>query len=161
VVAAGGWRELQARFDRSFRAYAAQRGFTSVNDRPFALRAFVLAWAEPGFHRFWRVWNPGISYFPYRVYLWLGGSRRRAVATIGAFLANGLAHNLIALPFFRLWWSWTIPVAFLCFGVLTVLSRLVAPWLAQERWPLLLNVAVNVGLVCGSMDVGFRVDAWL
>jgi hypothetical protein len=158
---APAWREWQARFERSFRAYAARRGFATVNDGPFALRAFVLAWAEPGFHRFWRVWNPGISYFPYRVYLLLGGKDRWVLATLGAFVANGLAHNLLVLPFFRLWWSWTIPVAFLCFGILTVVSRLLGPWLAQERWPTLINVAVNVGLVCLSMNLGFRVDAWL
>jgi len=125
------------------------------------VRAFVLAWTEPGFHRFWRVWNPGISFFPYQVYLRLGGRRRWVLATLGAFLANGLAHNVIVLPFFRLWWSWTIPVAFLCFGVFTVISRASAGFLAQERWPIVLNTAVNIGLVCLSMNLGFRVEAWM
>jgi len=157
----GRWRARQADFERSFRAYAERRGFTSVNDRAFAVRAFVLAWGQPGFHRFWQVWNPGISYFPYRLYVRLGGRRRWVVATLASFLANGLVHNLLVLPFFRLWWSWTIPVAFFCFGVLTVISRALAPWLRQERWPVLLNVVVNVTLVCASMNTGFRVDAWL
>lgn len=149
------------RFEESFRAYARARGFETVNDRAFAWRAFVLAWGEPGFHRFWRVWNPGISYFPWRLYVALGGRRRWVSATVLSFLANGLVHNAVALPFFRLWWSWTIPVAFLCFGLLTVASRAVDPWLKQERWPTLLNAALNVGLVCLSMSVGFRVDGLL
>jgi len=160
-----GWRSVmrrwQADFEASFRTYAARRGFSSINDRPFAVRAFLLAWAEPGFHRFWKVWNPGISYFPYHLYVRLGGRDRWVLATMVAFLANGMVHNALVLPFFRLWWSWTIPVAFFCFGAFTVLSRLLERQMAQERWPTLLNIVVNVGLVCLGMDLGFKVDRWL
>ena len=140
---------------------AARRGFRTINDRAFAVRAFLLCWAEPGFHRFWRVWNPGISYFVHRLYLRLGGRIHRDRNTVLAFVANGLVHNLVVLPFFQRWWSWTIPVAFLAFGLLTVASRRLEGRLRQERWPWPLNVAVNVGLVCLCMNLGFRVEDWV
>jgi hypothetical protein len=154
-------KRRQARFESSFRAYAARRGFSSINDAPFAWRAFVSCWAEPGFHRFWRVWNPGISYFVHRAYVRLGGRKRWVFATLASFELCGLAHNAVALPFFGRWWSWTLPVAFLCFGIFTVLSRLLEAHLRQDRWPMPVNVTLNVLLVILGMDVGFRVEAIL
>ena len=55
----------------------------------------------------------------------------------------------------------SVIVAFLCFGVLTVISRRLAPLLRQETWPRPVNTAVNVGLVLGGFDAGFRVDRWI
>lgn len=137
------------------------RGFkTEINDWPYVRRSFLECWAEPGFHRFWQVWNPGISYFVYRMFLRLGGRRRWVIPTMLAFLANGLIHNLVGVLLVR-HWSWMMVVTFACFGVLTVLSRYLAPLLRQKRWPALLNVPVNVGLVVGSFNVGFRVDGML
>jgi len=52
-------------------------------------------------------------------------------------------------------------VTFTCCGVLTVLSRYLAPLLRQRRWPAVLNVAANAGLMIGSFDLGFRVDRLL
>jgi hypothetical protein len=72
----------------------------------------------------------------------------------------GLAHTLIVVPFFQRW-SYTVVTAFACFGILTVLSKRFAPLLRQGRWPLLVNVLVNVGLVIGSCDLGFRMDRLL
>lgn len=152
------------RYDRyvsSYRAYARMRGFTSeVNDWPYVRRSFIECWAEPGFHRFWRVWNPGISYFVYRLFLRLGGRRRWFLPTILAFLLCGVAHTIIAAPFLGRW-SFSVITAFGCFGVLTVASRLAAPFLRQDRWPGIVNVLVNAALVAGSFDVGFRMDRLL
>lgn len=48
--------------------------------------------------------------------------------------------------------------AFTCFGVLIVLSRRLARFLRQDRWPTVVNIAINVAFVLGSFDVGFRID---
>lgn len=155
-------RDSYQRYVADYKRYARMRGFTTeVNDWPYVRRSFLECWAEPGFHRFWQVWNPGISYFVYRLYLRLGGRRRWAVPTIGAFVLNGIIHTLIAAPLSGRWWVRTLVVAFGCFGILTVLSRYLAPFLQQERWPWPLNAVVNAGLVAISMDLGFRVDRLL
>ncbi len=155
-------RESYERYVADYRRYARMRGFkTEINDGPYVRRSFLECWAEPGFHRFWQVWNPGISYFVYRLYLRLGGRRHWAGPTIGAFALSGLIHTMIAAPFVGRWWAWTLIVAFTGFGVLTVLSRYLAPYLRQDRWPWPLNVAVNVGLVAVCMDAGFRIDSLL
>lgn len=148
--------ESRQRWEDRYRQFARDRGFRSFNDWAYHRRGFLECWAEPGFHRFWRVWNPGIAYLVYRLFLRLGGRRRWALPTIASFIGCGLVHNLIVLPF--LGWSFTLVTAFTCFGVLTVLSRSLAPQLRQERWPVPLNVGVNVGLVLASFDLGFRVD---
>lgn len=155
------WHDRYELYVSNYRAYARMRGFhTELNDRPYVRRSFLECWAEPGFHRFWQVWNPGIAYFVYRIYLGLGGHRRWTTPTLGAFLVCGLAHTVVALPFTGRW-SYTLVVAFACFGVLTVLSRRLTPYLKQDRWPRIFNVLVNVGLVLGSFDLGFRVDRLL
>lgn len=156
-----GWRGRHQRWVERYVAFARFRGFTTeINDWPYVRRSFLECWAEPGFHRFWRVWNPGIANFVYRLYLRLGGHRHRDLATLGAFLGCGLGHWLVVLPVIQRW-TWMLPTTFLAFGVFTVLSRRLAPWLRQERWPPAFNVAVNVGLVILSFDLGFRADRWL
>jgi hypothetical protein len=141
-----------------YRRFARMRGFrTTINDWPYVRRSFIECWAEPGFHRFWQVWNPGIAYFVYRFYLRVGGRRHWLLPTLISFFVCGLVHTLVVAPFLG-HWSYSVVVAFTMFGCLTVISRLLAPILHQERWPLLLNVAVNVGLVLGSFDLGFKVD---
>jgi len=146
------------RYVNDYRAFARMRGFrTEVNDWPYVRRSFLECWAEPGFHRFWQVWNPGIAYFVYRLFLLLGGRRHWAGPTILAFVLCGLGHTLIVAPFFGRW-AFSVITAFSCFGVLTVVSRLASPLLRQDRWPAAVNVLVNVSLVAGSFDVGFRVD---
>lgn len=151
-------RQRYAEWVANYQAYAKFRGFmTRINDWPYVCRSFLECWAAPGFHRFWQVWNPGISYFVYGWYRRLGGNRYRATATVAAFLLSGFVHNVVALPL--VWrWSWTLPVTFSCFGLLTVASRYLSPLLRQDRWPWPLNVAVNVSLVLVCFDVGFRVD---
>lgn len=155
---------LRSRYDDyvdSYRSYARMRGFTSqLNDWAYHRRGFVECWAQPGFHRFWQVWNPGISYFVYRLFIRLGGRRRWIGPTITAFAICGLAHTVLVAPFLGRW-SFSVITAFCLFGALTVLSRYASPYLKQERWPMLLNVAVNVLLVAGGFDVGFRVDSLL
>ena len=160
-MTAGWWRTRYDDYVDTYGAYARMRGFTSgLNDRAYHRRGFVECWAQPGFHRFWQVWNPGISYFVYRLFIRLGGRRRWIAPTIAAFAICGLAHTVLVAPFFGRW-SFSVITAFCLFGVLTVLSRYASPYLQQERWPTLLNVAVNVLLVAGGFDVGFRVDRLL
>ena len=137
------------------------RGFkTNVNDWPYVRRSFLECWAEPGFHRFWQVWNPGISYFAYRLYVILGGRKRWVLPTIGAFLGNALVHTIAVVPFAGRW-SWMLYVTFGSFAILTILSRYLAPALRQNRWPLPFNVAVNVYFVILSFDLGFKADQFL
>jgi hypothetical protein len=152
------YRQAYQRYVESYTHYARMRGFTTeINDWPYVRRSFLECWAEPGFHRFWQVWNPGISYFVYRAYLGFGGRRHWVLPVLGAFILNGIAHTLVAAPFAG-HWSWVLVVAFACFAILTILSRWLAPRLRQDRWPWPVNVVVNVALVSGCMDLGFRVD---
>lgn len=149
------------RYVESYKEYVRMRGYGDhLNDWPCFKRSFLTCWAEPGFHRFWRAWNPGIGYFVFRLYLLLGGKQNRAIATLLAFVLCGTLHVLAVYPFFRRW-SFSLPVTFLCFGVLTLVSRGLEGVLCQDRWPTVINVALNIGLVIASFDVGFRVDRLL
>ena len=79
---------------------------------------------------------------------------------MAAFLICGIVHTLVVVPFFGRW-SFSLIAAFACFGVLTIISRLAAPVLQQERWPIVVNTTLNITLVAGSFDIGFRVDKLL
>lgn len=149
----------QARLEERLRSYVRARGFSSLHDWPFARRAFLECWAEAGFHRFWQVWNPGISFFVYRLYRRLRKTLGRNAATVVAFVANGLVHNAVACPFIGRW-SWTLPVAFLFWGVTTVLFRRLDAPFRLRQWPWPANVVVNVGLVCLGMHLGMEFSAW-
>jgi hypothetical protein len=155
--AAQGWH---ARWADDYRRFARARGFRTFNDWPYHRRGFLECWAEPGFHRFWQVWNPGIAYFVYRLFVRLGGRKHWVLPTFLAFLGCGLAHTVVVAPLLG-GWSYSVIVAFGCFGALTLISRWLAPTLRQDRWPAVVNVLVNAGLVIGSFDTGFRIDALL
>lgn len=154
------WRETYDRWVKNYEKYARMRGFTSFNDRPYHRRGFIDCWWQPGFHRFWQVWNPGISYFVYRLFIRLGGLKHWVAPTILAFALNGLVHTIVIWLLFGRW-SYTLIVTFTCFGLLTVLNRKLEPVLQQDRWPLLVNLLLNVSFVIGSFDLGFRVNTVL
>jgi hypothetical protein len=140
--------------------FAWARGFRSFNDWQYHRRGFLECWAEPDFHRFWQAWNPGIAYFVYRLYLTLGGRRRWAGPTVLAFTLSGIAHTIVLAPLLRQW-SCSLIVTFTLFGLLAIVSRRLRGFLRQDRWPRLVNLGLNVALVIGSFDAGFRADAWL
>jgi len=154
------WREIHAAWMADYKRFARIRGFRSFNDWPYHRRSFIECWAEPGFHRFWQVWNPGIAWFAYRLFLLLGGRKRWVWPTFATFVLNGLLHTLVVVPFTRTW-STTIIVTFACFGILTVASRYLARFLRQDTWPVIVNVTVNVLLVIASFDLGFRANRLL
>ncbi len=154
------YHEKRAHFEAGYRKFARMRGFKTFNDFEYHRRGFIECWAEPGFHRFWQVWNPGIAYFVYRIYVRLGGSKKWTMPTLFSFIICGIIHTLIVAPFMRQW-SFSVIVAFTCFGVLTILSRKLSYFLKQERWPWIMNALINVGFVIGSFDIGFRVDRLL
>jgi D-alanyl-lipoteichoic acid acyltransferase DltB (MBOAT superfamily) len=141
---------------KDFRRYLHRRGFRSTYDWPFFRRAFLECWAEPGFHRFWRVWNPSLSFLVFKLYRLIGGNRGEPLTKIVAFVASGLAHGLLVLPF--LGWSYTIPVVFTCFGLLAGLGEWMSRLLRQAGWHPLVNAMMNIALVLGCFSVGFRLD---
>jgi len=148
-----------ASFETGYRKFAKIRRFKSFNDLSYHWRGFIECWAEPGFHRFWQIWNPGIAYFVYRLFIWLGGSKRWIIPTFLSFLICGIIHTVLVFPF--LGWSFSVISAFACFGLLTIISRKISPLLRQEKWPGIVNAAINIGLVIGSFDIGFRIDRLL
>jgi hypothetical protein len=115
---------------------------------------------QPGFHRFWQVWNPGISYFFYKAYIHLGGNTHRIILTIVVFSLDGWIHNIIAYPFLRKW-SYVLPITFTIFGFLVVVSRELDQFVQWSRVPWVLHLILNLGLVLASFHMGFTLDALL
>ena len=126
--------------------YVKLRGFKTFNDFRYHRRGFIECWAQPGFHKFWQVWNPGIAYFVYKLYLRLGGNKNWIITTMLAFFINGLIHSIVFYVISGQW-SFVIPSLFLLFGVLTIVSKLLENFLKQNRWPWIVNSVINIGLV--------------
>jgi len=157
TTAGTAWKSFTGIWEgKGFRRYLHRRHYTSVNDWPFFRRAFLECWAEAGFHRFWRIWNPALGFLVFLLYRRIGGVRGDPFSKILAFVASGFAHGLLVLPF--LGWSWTIPVAFACFGLLVALGPPVSRFVRQDRWTWPTNVVTNVSLVVACFSIGFRVD---
>jgi hypothetical protein len=149
------------RFNDSYNQYLLLRGYDPSGSKLVVLRrALVDSWGEPGFHRFWRVWNPGIGHLLFRLYLALGGNRMRLVATMLVFAFCGVMHDVIVMLIFRRPFV-AFTAAFVLFGILAVISRSLEPVLPQERWPRLLNVIVNVVCVAGSIYFAVQLQMYL
>lgn len=138
----------------SFAEYLAARGFDPSDRRVFFRRMFVTAWGEPGFHRFWRLWNPLYGYGLFRLYLVLGGNRRPLLASLVVFLACGFfLHDLVVAASTRRV-SFTSTAAFGAFWLLATINRALAPRLGQERWSRAANAFVNAACVLGGVVAG-------
>lgn len=142
---------FQGRFDESYNQYVILRGYDPSSSKLLILkRALVDSWGEPGFHRFWRVWNPGIGHLLYRLYLALGGNRIRLLATMLVFTLCGFMHDVLVMLIFRRPFV-AFTAAFVFFGILAVISRSLESILRQERWPRLLNVFANTSCLAVSI----------
>jgi hypothetical protein len=141
----------QKRFDRSYNRYLLLRGYDPSSSKLLILkRALVDSWAEPGFHKFWRVWNPGIGHLLYSLYRFLGGNRNRVLATMLVFATCGLFHDVLVMLIFRRPF-FAFSMAFILFGVLSVLNRAAEPFLRQGSWPRTLNVLCNAACLSASI----------
>ena len=155
-----GWlSQVYRAYIDDYKHFLRYRGFGEhINDRYFVRRGFLECWMEPGFHRFWQVWNPGIGYFAYKLYTFLGGNKRQKTATLITFLINGFTHNLIVSI---LLWRWEFPLSFtfLSFGIFTIASRWVWQYLDLTYLPRAFHLALNIGLIIISFDFGFAMNA--
>ena len=143
----------------TFRQFLTRRGYDlHGGSGAFLRRMFLSAWAEPGFHRFWRIWNPLYGYFLFRFYRVLGGERRRVPATVTVFVACGFVlHDLPIL------WITGHPqvattTAFFFFAVVALLSKAVDKTTKAARWPRPAHVLLNSGLVLGGLLLGAYVQ---
>lgn len=84
-----GFRVLEASYHQyacNYTLFLKMRGYGDhLNDWIFVKQSFFDCWMQPGFHRFWQIWNPGIGYFAYKVYLSCGGKNRQNLATFTTF----------------------------------------------------------------------------
>jgi hypothetical protein len=138
----------------SFEAYLLARGFDSRHRPAFFRRMFVTPFGEPGFHRFWRLWNPFFGYGLSKLYVALGGRRRPLLASFVVFAACGFfLHDLLTLATTRRL-SLASTGAFVIFWFLTAVSRALEPRLRQASWPRGANAALNVGCLLVGLAGG-------
>lgn len=140
----------------SFSEYLRLRGFDpAAGWRAFVSRMLFASWAQPGFRRFWQVWNPFCGFFLFRFYLALGGRRARPAATLAVFACSGfVVHDLIAIALFRRF-VLGFTTAFFLYAVFALVSaRLEEEGRSRTRPPAvraLSNAAlVALGLLAGA-----------
>jgi hypothetical protein len=140
----------------SFERYLVARGFDARSGAAFYRRMFLTPFGEPGFHRFWRLWNPFFGYGLQKLYVALGGKKRPMTSSFVVFAACGfLLHDLLVLIVMsRL--SLASTLAFVAFWALSVTNRALEPRLRQDLWPRTANAALNVScLAIGLMAGGY------
>jgi len=152
---------FQEGFNQSYKNYLVLRGFDpSANPLIILKRAIIDSWLEPGFHNFWRVWNPGIGHLLYRLYLLMGGNHIRLIAALLVFMFCGLIHDEIVMLIFRRPFC-AFTVAFTLFGILALLNRSLESILNQKRWPRLLNAVINISFLAGSIYSAVQLQMYI
>jgi hypothetical protein len=156
----GGSTPLE-RTPPTFEEFLQKRGFDVRTRGAFLRRMFVTCWGEPGFHLFWRLWNPLYGYGLFRLYLLLGGARRPLVASLIVFASCGFfLHDLpVAASTHRL--GITTTLSFVVFWALASISRALSPRLGQQTWARSANAAMNVACVVAGLSIGALVGARL
>ena len=132
------------------KSFYIKRGYKfPLESTDVLLRWWFLSFAQPGFHRFWRVWNPLLGYLLFLFYIILGGNKRPFLATFVVFTSCGFVfHDLLTLKDII---ELDTTISFMIWGVLCDLSRRYELHKTQEKWPWVVNVLVNASLlVCGK-----------
>lgn len=142
----------------NYQEYLVFRGYDiSAGKVNILKRALIESWGEPGFHRFWQVWNPGIGHLFYRLYVFLVGKRFRILSTLLVFVVCGIAHDAVVSALF-LHPYLVFTGVFSLFGVCTIASRALEPILRQEKWPCLINAALNLMLLGVSIFLAVQLQ---
>lgn len=151
----------QGGFSQSYNQYLMLRGYDPSSSKFTILkRALIESWVEPGFHRFWRLWNPGMGHLLYRLYLVLGGNRTRLIATMLVFTSCGFMHDVLVMLIFRRPFA-AFTAAFVLFGLLALISRSLEPILHQDQWPRMLNGLTNVTCLAASIYSAVHLQMFL
>jgi hypothetical protein len=149
---------FQGGFSESYNRYLALRGYDPSSNKLVILkRALLDSWGEPGFHRFWRVWNPGVGHLLFQLYLLLGGTRARPVSTLLVFVLCGALHDVLVMLIFRRPFV-AFTAALLLSGMLATGNRALEPILHQQRWPRSLNVLTNVSCLAMSIHAAVQLQ---
>jgi len=116
----------------------------------FLRRLFLDSWTQPGFHRFWQMWNPVYGYFLFRLYRVLGGSRRSFVAGMAVFIFCGAILHDLPIGFLTGEPKIVCTIAFSSWGVLTFCSRKLGTVVDFDSWPRVVHLSINVCLIVGG-----------
>jgi hypothetical protein len=131
----------------TYEQYCLRRGYAPpFKGWPVIRRSLFESWMQPGFHRFWRVWNPPVGYLLCQIYIRLGGNRNRLISTSVVFLFSGALHDLVVIAFAQRWGP-IITFSYVMFGWISLLSLKMENILHQEKWPSIYNVILNVGFI--------------
>lgn len=138
-----------------------RRGYDTKSAVAILRRLFVESWAEPGFHNFWRVWNPVYGNGLFKLYRAIGGNESPVVATFAVFAFCGFVlHDTIHIARTGML-TLSTTLAFVLFALATLLSKRYERVLRQSTWPSFANVMVNLGLVAVGLWAGGVLDAAL
>jgi hypothetical protein len=106
------------------------------------------------------VYNPAIGFLLFRLYVLLGGNRRRTWATIVTFVICGMCHDLIVMAI-NGQWCVIFTFAFAMFALLTLLSFRFQSLLRQVHWPAIANIVMSAGLIAGTLHVAASLNSAL
>ncbi|MCP4144713.1 MAG: hypothetical protein GY752_05450 [bacterium] len=139
----------------SFSKFLELRGYSlSQGSGAFLRRLFLDSWVQPGFHRFWQVWNPVYGYFLFRLYRAMGGSRRPFVAGISVFVFCGAVLHDLPMGIVSGEPKIVCTIAFSSWGLLAFLSRRMDVVFDFESWPNIANLCVNILFIAWGLFVG-------
>ncbi|MEC7987793.1 MAG: hypothetical protein VX278_21675 [Myxococcota bacterium] len=133
--------------------FYTNRGYKHpLQTKDLLIRWWFLSFTQPGFHRFWRVWNPLLNYALFLFYIILGGNKRPFLAGFVVFTSCGfLLHDLLTLKEVI---ELDMTISFMIWAILCDLSRRYKLHKIQAKWPWIANVLVNVFLLVFGKQAG-------
>jgi hypothetical protein len=148
-------------FAESYRRYLIRRRYDPAAGKLTILkRALIESWWQPGFHNFWRVWNPGVGHLLFHLYLWFGGSRRQPYSNLAVFLLCGLVHDGLVMALFGRPFI-VFSLAFTSCGVLSLASQILEPRLQPQGWPKAVNATFNLAGLGFSISLAVELQRTL
>jgi hypothetical protein len=133
-----------------FAQYLLRRGYKVPPQTPDIIRRWWLSsFAQPGFAKFWRVWNPYIGFWLLKLYRKLGGDRHRGFACLATFGFAGFCHDLLnfilepqdGLELF-------LTIAFLIWGIIVLATSPRSVRRTIQKLPVPVHVCLNLACLC-------------
>ena len=142
----------------SFHQYLTRRGLDNCSINSLLFQMIPRSLIQPGFLKFWRMWNPFFGYILFLFYVQIGGNNKRNIAVVIVFLSSGFILHDLLFFFFTGIFSFVFTISFLFYSILFTINS----FHNYERYfyngSKLNNAFLNISFIISGLLVGYSIN---
>lgn len=150
---------MQIKYNRlSFSQYLTRRGFCNLSITNLFHQMIIVSLIQPGFLKFWRMWNPFCGYILFLFYVHIGGNRKRNIALVIVFLSSGfILHDLLIFLITGIF-SFVFTIGFSFYSAMITINSFYSYEKYIYRNSKLENAILNICFIISGLFIGYTTN---